>query len=280
MKKTTNKNHLEITKKSLDFESTLVDIRKRSEKRAWIVATVSCFISVCLTGGLLYILPLKEKVPYLIMADAYTGQASVSKLIGDWNNNSITKYEAINKSNISHFVVARESFDRHLIYDNDWPTVFAMSSEDISSAYRNFMNMGNKQSPFNIYGQDQAVRVKILSIVLNNNGAKGNKESIATVRFQRYLFMKSTGSMRHIDSNIATLTFEYKDNLKMSEKYRIINPLGFQVTSYRVDPDTTVPIAPALSNQENLEQRAPNLNNEFVDAPTVSSSPMSVSNPN
>ena len=75
----TNKTHLEaVTKKSLDFESTLVDIRKRSEKRAWIVATTSCFISVCLIGGLFYILPLKEKVPYLVMADAYTGQALTS----------------------------------------------------------------------------------------------------------------------------------------------------------------------------------------------------------
>ena len=278
----TNKTHLEaVTKKSLDFENTLVDIRKRSEKRAWIVATTSCFISVCLIGGLFYILPLKEKVPYLVMADAYTGQASVSKLIGDWNNNSITKYEAINKSNISHFVIARESFDRHLIYDNDWPTVFAMSAENISSAYRNFMNMGNKQSPFNIYGQDQAVRVKILSIVLNNNGAKGAGESIATVRFQRYLFMKSTGSMKHIDSNIATLTFKYKDNLKMSEKYRIINPLGFQVTSYRVDPDTTVPIAPSISGQENLGQNAPDLNNEteYVES-FATSSPIAASKPN
>ena len=55
MKKMTNKTHLEaVTKKSLDFESTLVDIRKRSEKRAWIVATTSCFISVCLIGGLFY----------------------------------------------------------------------------------------------------------------------------------------------------------------------------------------------------------------------------------
>lgn len=58
----TNKTHLEaVTKKSLDFESTLVDIRKRSEKRAWIVATTSCFISVCLIGGTVLYLTIKRK---------------------------------------------------------------------------------------------------------------------------------------------------------------------------------------------------------------------------
>ena len=117
--------------------------------------------------------------------------------------------------------------------------------------------------------------------MLNNNGAKGDGESIATVRFQRYLFMKSTGSMKYIDSSIATLTFKYKDNLKMSEKYRVINPLGFQVTSYRVDPDTTVPIAPSISGQENLGQNTPNLNNEteYVES-FATSSPMAASKPN
>ena len=40
-----------------------------------------------------------------------------------------------------------------------------------------------------------------------------------------------------MDSKIATLEFSYKANLKMDEEDRIENPLGFQVTSYRVDND-------------------------------------------
>ena len=40
-----------------------------------------------------------------------------------------------------------------------------------------------------------------------------------------------------LDSKIATLGFTYKPGLKMDEQDRIENPLGFQVTSYRVDND-------------------------------------------
>ena len=58
-----------------------------------------------------------------MMADVYTGQMTVAKLSGNWNNNDITQHEAINKSNIAHFLIARESFDSQLIYDNDWVTV-------------------------------------------------------------------------------------------------------------------------------------------------------------
>ena len=79
-KNTTNDKIQKAVKKSLDFETTLVDIRKKSEKRAWVVAGVATFSSLCLLGGLFYILPLKEKEPYLVMADIYTGQATVAKL--------------------------------------------------------------------------------------------------------------------------------------------------------------------------------------------------------
>ena len=48
-------------KKSLDFETTLADIRRKNEKRAWMVAGIATFTSLCLMSGLFYVLPLKEK---------------------------------------------------------------------------------------------------------------------------------------------------------------------------------------------------------------------------
>ena len=242
----------EVIKKSQNFESTLVDIRRKSEKRAWIVAGISTFVALCLIGGLFYILPLKEKEPYLVMADAYTGQSTVAKLNGNWKANSITTSEAVNKSNISHFVVARESFDNQLIYLRDWATVYSMSIPDVSNEYRAWMNQSNAESPLNVYGSQKSIRVQILSIVLNNSG-KTNTWDGATVRFQRFIFDKSSGATQYIDNKIATLAFTYNSNLQMDEKYRVENPLGFQVTSYRVDNDVNTPPPPgAISNSTQL----------------------------
>ena len=102
-------------RKAQDFETTLIDIRKRSEKRAWIVAGASAFMSLCMLGGLAYVLPLKEKVPYLIFADSETGSSTIARLDGKWPDSVLNKENIINRSNINQFVIAHESFDEDLI---------------------------------------------------------------------------------------------------------------------------------------------------------------------
>jgi type IV secretion system protein VirB8 len=111
-----------------------------------------------------------------------------------------------------------------------------MSSPDVAAAYTGLHNPKSPTSPFNVYGKNKAIRVKILSISLIGGSAKTWPKG-ATVRFQRSLYDKPTGTSKPLDSNIATMEFTYKSNLKMEEKYRIENPLGFQVTNYRVDRD-------------------------------------------
>ncbi|MGL4767992.1 MAG: virB8 family protein [Formosimonas sp.] len=246
MKKTTQSPAVEkAIKKSQNFEVTLADARRKSEKRAWWVAGVSTFVTLCTLGGLFYVLPLKEKVPYLVMADAYSGQASVARLAGDWKNTPLTATEAINKSNVSHFVVARESFDSALLNLRDWNTVFSMSAPEVSSEYRALLDAMNPNSPFVVYGKTESLRVKVMSIVLNGGDpARNITPTGATVRFQRFVYDKRSGGTRYLDNRIATLTFSYKSNLVLDEKYRIENPLGFQVASYRVDTDVSTAPAP------------------------------------
>jgi type IV secretion system protein VirB8 len=232
--------------RSVDFELTIVDIVRRSERRAWFVACCAVLMSLILAGGYFYFLPLKEKVPYLVMADAYTGTSTVARLDGDFGKNSITINDAINRSNVAHFVLARESYDVALMNLRDWTTVYTMSSPGVASAYTTLHATRNPDSPFNTYGRERAIRVRILSIVLLGGGPETTPKG-ATVRFQRSLFDKATGESRPMDGKIATLEFAYKSNLSMDEKYRIENPLGFQVTSYRVDNDYAV--APPLETE-------------------------------
>ena len=63
--------------KAVNFEITIADIARRSERRAWFVASGAILLSLVLAAGYFYMLPLKEKVPYLVMADAYTGTSTV-----------------------------------------------------------------------------------------------------------------------------------------------------------------------------------------------------------
>jgi type IV secretion system protein VirB8 len=222
--------------RSVDFEVTIADLARRSERRAWRVAAVAVAMSLVLAGACFYMLPLKEKVPYLVMADAYTGTSSVARLQGDFGNAGISASEAINRSNVAHFVLARESFDVAMMNLRDWTTVYTMSAPEVASGYTTLHARNNPDAPFNTYGRNRAIRVRILSIVLIG-GTKEAPRKGATVRFQRSVYDKTAGTERPLDSRIATLEYTYKSNLRMDEKQRIENPLGFQVTSYRVDND-------------------------------------------
>jgi type IV secretion system protein VirB8 len=257
MKSSQQKNSARIDNvvgKGVNFELTITDMARRSERRAWHVASASLLMSLILAGGYFYFLPLKEKVPYLVMADAYTGTSTVARLTGDFNHNRITVSEAVNRSNVAHFVLARESYDAALMNLRDWTTVYTMSAPGVAADYTALHGSRNPDSPFKIYGKEHAIRARILSIVLLGGGPDTVPKG-ATVRFQRSLFDKATGDLRPMDSKIATLEFSYKNNLSMDEKYRIENPLGFQVTSYRVDEDYAA--SPPLDTEAMPQDREP-----------------------
>lgn len=245
-KKTNTRKIDDTVKRSVSFELTIADLAKRSERRAWWVAFSAVVVALILLGGYFYMLPLKEKVPYVIMADAYTGTSTVARLTQSLTDSQITPSEAINRSNVAHFVLARESYDIPMMNLHDWPTVLTMASPGVGGAYQNLYASNNPDNPFKTLGRDKAIRVKILSIVLTSGGGLNEKPKGATVRFQRSLYDKQSGISRPMDSEIATLTFVYKANLKMDDQYRIENPLGFQVTDYRVDADASVAPPEAL----------------------------------
>ena len=242
--------------RSVNFEITVTDIARRSERRAWFVAWAAILMSLILAAGYFFMLPLKEKVPYLVMADAYTGTSTVARLTEDFTNQRIATSEAINRSNVAHFVLARESYDVAMMNLRDWTTVYTMSSAEVAAGYSNLHSNNNPESPYKLYGKGRAIRVKILSIVFIG-GTANRPPKGATVRLQRSLFDKATGSSRPLDSKIATLEFSYKANLKMDEEDRIENPLGFQVTSYRVDNDyATSPPLESTPELRGMEEHA------------------------
>ncbi|MEO8778719.1 MAG: type IV secretion system protein [Rhodanobacter sp.] len=231
---------------STQFEWTLADLARRSERRAWLVAWCAIAMALIISGGYYFMLPLKQKVPYLVMADAYTGTATVARLDDDFAMRGITTREALNRSNVSHFVLARESYDLGLADLSDWKTVQTMAAPGIKAPYVQLYSSNNPDSLVKQYGKDQAIRIKLLSIQLVGAGP-GKTPVGATVRFQRSLYNKQTGATRPMDNKIATMAFTYKQNLAMDDRSRIENPLGFWVTSYRVDDDYATASPPEIS---------------------------------
>lgn len=252
----------QAVRKAVNYEVSIADLARRSERRAWMVAFFSLVVSVALAGGYYYMLPLKEKVPFLVMADAYTGTATVARLSGEFPNRDISVSEAINRSNVAQYVLARESYDWDITALRDWNTVFVMSEPNVSAEYRELYSAGNPDNPGRVYGRNRAIRVKILSMTPLREGPGGGFRG-AAVRIQRSIYDKSKATSELLDMKYVTLQFAYRKDLKLDEQQRVLNPLGFRVTGYRVDsdygqavavPDQTAtlqapstPVAPAMA---------------------------------
>lgn len=234
----------EAIARAVDYETSIADLARRSERRAWRVAAVASMLALLLGAGYLRVMPLKERVPFLVMADASSGNATVARLDEDFRHRSVSASEAIARANVAGFISLRESYDVAMMNLRDWRAVHAMSAPEVGKGYAALHAANNADSPFNTWGRSRAIRVRILSIQLLDgpDGAPGG----ATVRFQRSVYDKASGATRPLDSRIATLGFTYNLALRMDEPDRLENPLGFQVTSYRVDTDYA-PLPPAES---------------------------------
>lgn len=230
-----------------DFETSLMDQMRRSERRAWRVAMGSGALSVLLAGGYALVMPLKEQVPYLVLADPYRGTSSVARL--DAGDSTLSASEALNKSHVAHFVIARESYDWELLNRRDKRVVHAMATGSALKEYQALYTPGHPDNPDTLHGKAASVRVKILSTVLTWGDASKDNDQLrspiaASVRFERWLFDKATGQSRLLDTRLATMKIGYDPHLQMNEDGRIENPLGFRVHSYRVDPEA-ISAAPA-----------------------------------
>ena len=233
-----------VVAKSVNYEVSLAELAKRSERRAWFTAASAMVLALLLAGGYFLLLPLKERTPFLVFADAYTGTARVARLSADLQGSDVTANQAINRANIARYVITRESYDHDLLNARDWRVVFTMSTPEVASTYREFYTSEDPDNPIRKYGKTNSIRINIISITPNGEGWFGQTGG-ASVRFQRVLVNRGNGGTQILDTRLATLLYTYDESLPLSEEQRFENPLAFQITEYRVERElVSLPVEP------------------------------------
>lgn len=196
--------------------------QRRSTRRAWACALLAASMAVLALLALLLVLPLKEFAPYVVTVDKNTGWLEVTRGLHQGN---LTQNEAITIAQIVRCVVARESFDA-----TDYPTLFhevgLCMTDRALDGYRSQHNQSNENSPPALYGYDGIIRVEIGSVNLLT-------ETTAIVSFRTILEFENRTVVNHWR---AAMTFGYSEK-EFSMRDRFVNPLGFQISSYRRDPD-------------------------------------------
>lgn len=195
----------------------------RSRRLAWCVAGVAAALAGVAVAGVAALTPLKTVEPYVVRVDRTTGAVEV--LRGLSGADPVSYDEAVTKSFLATYVRAREGWLPQAAEAN-FRQVSIMSTPEEQQRWALAYRPTNAESPQVAYGPsaDAQVSVRAISFV-----APG----VANVRFHRTI--RRGGQVEDSDW-IATAAFAYT-KAPMGESDRLRNPLGFQVSSYRADPE-------------------------------------------
>lgn len=208
--------------KALELDSAVEN--RRSRNIAYTISFIAGLVTIALCMALISLLPLKEVQPYVIRVDQNTGFVDVAKPM---ETGKASYGEEIDKYFLAKYVVNYESYDWELI-QNMSDTVKLMSNVETFTHYDK--NLRSDVSPLTFFKDQRKVICKVISVSFIKD--------VGTVRFVKFVRNKNGD----VDSSypttkwLATIKYNYEKRIKM-ESERLINPLGFQVISYRIDPE-------------------------------------------
>lgn len=194
---------------------------------AFVVAGVFAVVAAAASFAVASLAPLKSEIPFVVAEDKSTG---LPVLLSTLTDTVETEPEALTKYFLTQYVSARESY-----LDVEAPFAFhkvaIMSAPQEQRRFALFYNSTGADAPQILYGKKAVAEIKIRSISFLN-------PTLGQIHFTRFV--------RDVDGNdnqaartdyVATAEFKYEHKLKLAETDRLINPVGFSVTEYRLDPE-------------------------------------------
>jgi len=209
------------------LEVDVLDEVLGSRKVAWILASAAALVAVVCLGVVVFVVhrysqPIPEHILTINKDTGVVQEVSLKKDQKDSYGKRIDSYW------VSQFVIHYESYDFYSV-QADYDAVGLMASAQVADPYQ--QQFSGKDAKDKRLGDKLTTRVHVSSVMVNTD------DHIATVRFTTQDKKRSRplpGPKKHW---IATIAYKYI-NVPMTASQRYINPLGFRVTSYRVQPES------------------------------------------
>ena len=223
--KTPNRQAQSFIEAAADFERSKYEELLGSRKLAWALAlTATAICTISIVAFLVALLTRSEPEPTIITVDRSTGATTVLRSVKDAQD----KYDdVVNKYWLANYVRSYEGYDWYTISEQ-FEAVKLMSETSVASEYSKVVQAPN--SPLTLLKDKAKVSAKVTSIAFVGD--------LAQVRFTTEK-MNTDGENPDgspVQKWIATIAFKFTNGLA-TEQQRFVNPLGFKVVSYRVDPE-------------------------------------------
>jgi type IV secretion system protein VirB8 len=201
-----------------------VQSAQTSHRIAWVIAGAAALIAVLEAIALVLLTPLKTVEPYTLMVDRTTGYVQALKPL---DQAKIAPDSALTQSFLVQYVVGRESFDTATL-NADYRKIALFSADAARAGYLQTMQVSSPESPLVRYPRTTTIEVRVKSVSPIGTNA-------ALVRFDT-IRSDANGGAQAPRPWVAVIRYRYSTS-PMSVDDRYVNPLGFQVTSYRKDPE-------------------------------------------
>jgi type IV secretion system protein VirB8 len=195
----------------------------RSQRNILVFGMFSgCIIVVLSLVMVVTVANSKKYEPFVVQVEKKTGLAKVLKpSVSD----KISSSESINRYFIKKYLIAKETYNK-VSLDRAKKVVQLLSTSQIYRLHLQYIRR-EENNPTILYGDETATYLKIRSWSRVN-------ENQYLVRFSIKEFGRRQGDF----NKIALVEINYVD-METSEENLDINPIGFQVTGYRVDEDNS-----------------------------------------
>ncbi|MCK0127544.1 VirB8/TrbF family protein [Erythrobacter sp. F6033] len=210
---------------SESWATSVTDDLEKSNRRAWAVAIIAAIIALLEAVALVFLLPLKTVEPYTLLVDRQTGNVEALAPLGE---SVVAPDTALTRSMLVQYVTARESFLQDAL-QQDYRKVVLMSDTVVGQQYSRAMSATNPSSPLAYLPSRAMISTEIKSV----STLDGNRAMVRFVTTRNDPGARSQPSQHWV----AVIGYQFV-TAEMSEADRYLNPLGFQVTSYRRDPET------------------------------------------
>lgn len=210
--------------KASTWDQEIIANALKSRNRAWILAMICMVISILSLLTLLSVLPLKTFAPYVVEVDKNTGYLEVAK--GLEGNNNLSEDEAVTQANLVQYVSTREQYNPAILKEN-YEKIALMSEGQTLKEFQELWSAQNPDNPSIKLGSKSSIDVKIKSVSFLN-------DKTASVRFLKETREHDQTKISHWN---AIVQFQYSQKpMRMADRFS--NPLGFQVVSYRINPES------------------------------------------
>jgi len=162
--------------------------------------------------------------PFVIEVEEKTG---ITNVIRPLQKEKYAFDEVLRRYFIYQYVTKRESYDLASFDYNYFTFVRLLSDAGVYSAFRKDVNATNASSPVRLGSAQRTVKIKSITFPPPVTGQSG---FVSQIRF------KSEDPLSGVKNKVITMNFDYFD-LSLNQEDRAVNPLGFQVTGYRVDDE-------------------------------------------